>query len=104
MNIPPADSGASDRPKRRTPGFPIKIAEWRRNRQEVVRVSIDYYDGSIAIDARIWWRDFDGNFKPKQKGLRLPIAQLPKLANAVSAALKKAKSLYLIEEKRGKQA
>jgi hypothetical protein len=99
MNAPPASSAGSGRPKRRVTGFPIKVAEWRRNGKELVRIAIDHYDGIFTIDIRTWWRDLDGNFKPKKNGLTLPISQLPTLTIAVTAALRKAESLCLIEEK-----
>jgi hypothetical protein len=82
----------------RLSGFPIVIAEWPRNKREVIRLSLDEYQGCKTIDCRVWWHDGDGVLKPGKYGLTLAVKHLPALANAVAKALDAARALGLLSD------
>jgi Transcriptional Coactivator p15 (PC4) len=78
-------------------GFPIIIAEWPRNNRELVRISLDRFNGCFTIDVRFWWRDPNGVFKPGRDGLTLGVKHLPKLADGLCDARQRAEAIGLIE-------
>jgi Transcriptional Coactivator p15 (PC4) len=77
--------------------YPIIIAEWNRNDREVVRISLDQFNGRDTIDIRSWWRDSDGDLKPGRGGLTLAVKHLPALAEGLADALDRARALGLVE-------
>ena len=85
-------------PKPLPPRFPVIIAEWERNTRELLRVSLDRFNGRNMIDIRSWWRDDDDTWKPSRGGLTLAVRHLPLLAEGVSAAMQRACSLGLVKD------
>ena len=77
--------------------LPIIIAEWDRNSREVVRLSLDRYNGRDTVDIRSWWRDTDRTFKPSRGGLTLAVHHLPALAAGLADALRRAQALGLVQ-------
>ena len=75
--------------------FPVIIAEWERNKREVIRVALDQYNGRYTVNVRVWHRDGD-QLKPGRTGLTLALKHLPKLASGLASALSRAKVLGLI--------
>lgn len=80
--------------------FPVIIAEWPRNKREVIRVSLDEYQGRKTIDCRCWWHDDHGELKPGRSGLTLALKHLPKLAQSLANALAQANALGFDEVNR----
>lgn len=77
--------------------YPIVVAEWARNNRELIRVALDKYQGRDVLDARVWWRDEQGKWRPSRSGLTLSVKHLPSLAGGLQAALLRARALGLIE-------
>lgn len=74
--------------------LPQTVAEWDRNGTDVVRVSLEEFGGTPVINLRLWWRD-GAELRPGKKGLTLGLGHLPRLAEAIAAALKRARELGL---------
>ena len=70
---------------------PILIAELPKNRRETLRISLDEYQGHQLLSLRIWYRDDAGELRPGNKGLAVRVDQAPALADAMLAAVEKAK-------------
>jgi hypothetical protein len=79
--VPEALQAASGRP---ASAFPITIAEWPRNGDELVRVRINRFNNSFTVDIRCWVHEGDGIFKPRRHGLTLGIKHLTKLDSALA--------------------
>jgi Transcriptional Coactivator p15 (PC4) len=79
------------------PVYPIIVAEWQRNSREIIRVALDQYQGREIVDARAWWRDDEGSWRPGRSGLTLSLKHLPALADGLVDALQRARALGLVE-------
>jgi Transcriptional Coactivator p15 (PC4) len=79
------------------PVYPIIVAEWQRNSREIIRVALDQYQGREIIDARVWWWDDEGNWRPGRSGLTLSLKHLPALADGLVDALQRARALGLVD-------
>jgi len=77
--------------------YPIVIAEWQRNSREIIRIALDQYKGRDIVDARAWWRNEDGNWRPGRNGLTLSLKHLPSLAEGLGDAARRARQLGIIE-------
>lgn len=77
------------------PAFPIIIAEWDRNKREVIRVALDQYNGQCTVNVRVWYRDA---LKPSRTGITLSVKHLAPLATALSLALDAAQNAGLIDD------
>jgi hypothetical protein len=78
------------------PKLPITIAEWPRNEREVLRVSLDRFNGRGMVDVRAWWHDDDGSWKPGRGGLTLPTKHLRMLADGLARAVVEAEEIGLV--------
>jgi hypothetical protein len=87
---PRFQSGNSPKPN---DPLPETVSEWERSGTEVVRVSLEIYGGTPVVNLRLWWRD--GVELRPGKGLTLGIRHLPRLAEAITAALNRARELNL---------
>jgi hypothetical protein len=74
---------------------PLIIAQWDRNRREVIRVELGRSNGHDVFSVRTWFRD-DGLLKPRS-GITLSLRHLPAAAEAVGKALDEARRLGLVE-------
>jgi hypothetical protein len=81
---PEHQSVSTHAPKQVKLQFPITILEWPRNEREVVRVSLETFNGRNMIDVRTWWPDSEGSWKPARGGLTLSIKHLRPLAHGLS--------------------
>jgi Transcriptional Coactivator p15 (PC4) len=81
----------------RAPDYPIKIAEWRRNNHQTVRITLDRFNNRETIDIRTWWPDDLGNWRPGRGGLTLAVKHLPALVQGLADALQCARALGLVE-------
>jgi hypothetical protein len=78
---------------------PITIAEWWRDRGgRSVRVRLTSFEGHNLIDIRTWHTD-DGRLVPG-KGFACGIRHLPRLIDALTTALEKARELNLFRGER----
>jgi len=80
--------------------FPIVIAEWQRNKREVIRVSLEEYQGRTIIDLRCWWYDDQRELNPGRSGLTLALKHLPTLASGLADASARAEALGLQQVQR----
>jgi hypothetical protein len=84
-------------PKPSQPSFPIIVSEWDRNSREIIRITLDLYNGRYTINARVWYRDGEG-VKPSKSGLTLAVKHLPALADALSQTLDAARESGLLSD------
>ena len=59
------------------------IADIEKNSREIIRVEVSDFKGKELINLRIWFQDFDGVYKPTQKGITLDISQYSNLQDAI---------------------
>jgi hypothetical protein len=91
---------ANARPDSKPPPakLPVIVNQFFCNRRgEIVRVTIDQFEGVTVLDLRKHYTGSDGISRPTRKGLTVTIKRLPDLAKAVNEAVAKARELGLIE-------
>lgn len=67
---------------------PILIAEWEKSTQEVIRVSLDDFNGLKLLNLRIWFRvSASGKLCPTKAGITIAAHHCVKLSEAVGRAL-----------------
>ncbi len=66
---------------------PVIVAEWSRNANEIVRISLGRYKNNDTIDVRLWYRLEFGVWQPTRRGLTLSARHLPALAKGFADAL-----------------
>ena len=66
--------------------IPFTAGEWAKGR-DTVQIAITEYKGKPLLDLRCWYEAPDGLLKPSPKGLTLQLDALPKLTQAVQAAM-----------------
>ena len=76
---------------------PAIVAEWPIKRGEVVRGSIEKYNGVWLINLRKWYEAEDGELRPGKHGIALAVKHLPRLSEAFNEALHTAQHRGLIE-------
>jgi Transcriptional Coactivator p15 (PC4) len=69
-----------------TDEFPVIIAEWPRNAREVLRVTLDRFNGRHVVSLRVWYIAPDGSIRPWRDGLTLGVAHLRNLSDALAKA------------------
>ena len=77
--------------------YPVVVAEWARNSRESIRIALDQYQGCEIVDARAWWRDDEGLWRPGRSGLTLSVKRLPALTEGLINALRRARALGIVE-------
>jgi hypothetical protein len=50
------------------------IAQFEKNATEVIRLSLTAYHGRQLIDARVYYSDDEGQYRPTRKGLSLAVS------------------------------
>lgn len=78
--------------------LPVIVAEWPRNKREVVRVTLDHYGGQPTLDCRCWYSDPESGFLPGRSGITLAIRHLPVLHEALGKAASEARRLGLLAD------
>lgn len=71
----------------KTSNKPKVVAQWNKNKRDVVRVMLDEYGGHDLISIRVWYRN-DGELRPSPKGISMEVVHLPKLVKAIKKANK----------------
>ena len=80
-----------------TDALPILVAEFRKNRREVVRIVLDEYGGRPTLNLRVWFTEEGGEVKPGRPGITIAVTHLPAIASGLNQALERAISLGLID-------
>lgn len=62
------------------------IAEVRKNSRDVIRVTLQEYQGRPICSIRVWYEADDGSMRPGRDGINFKTELLPELAEAVLAA------------------
>jgi hypothetical protein len=76
----------------------VEIAEWPRNsRGQTIRVSLRSYGGHPLLDVRTSWTGTTGRCT-RAKVFSCRLKDLPRLAQAVTEALKRARMLGLVAD------
>ena len=81
--------------------LPFTAGEWAKGR-DTVRIAITEYNGRCCLDCRVWFTNDAGEIKASPKGLTVQLDALPKLAQAVQAAMAFANRNDLLLEGGGK--
>lgn len=76
---------------------PVMVAEWWKNRGgESVRVQLSTFKEHNLVDIRTWFTADDGVMRPG-KGFACGVRHLPRLIDALTAALDKARVLGVLD-------
>ena len=59
----------------------------RKNKTEVIRISLKEYQGHKLIDLRVWYEDENGEYKPTKKGISFNRNFAVNVANAITEVL-----------------
>ena len=73
------------------------IAEWPKNRDELVRIRLGRFEKCFTVEIRVWSRSTNGSFVPTRNGVTLIVSHLPRLVAHLSSALKRAELFDLVE-------
>lgn len=61
------------------------VAQFEKNATEVLRISLTEFRGHQLIDARIYYSDDEGQYRPTKKGVSLAVGLYPELKKAILA-------------------
>jgi hypothetical protein len=78
--------------------LPVIIAEWHKSAGHVNRVSLDEFKGQTYVNARVWYTDANGEFRPSKNGVGLAVRHLPDLIRALQDAAGRADALGHLDE------
>jgi hypothetical protein len=87
--------GSSDTAVSPAAQLPLTIGEWAKGR-DTIRVRLDRFNGRDILDVRLWWTDEAGDLRPGRSGITVAVAHLPRLADALVAAVDEARALGLL--------
>ena len=79
--------------------LPLSIAEFSKNKQELIRGEFCVYNGKLLFQLRTWYRTKDGEIRPTRDGIAIQIHCVDDLFNMVSQAWSKAKSRGWLDKK-----
>src|ERR1051325_2425645 len=65
------------------PRLPVVVGEWLRNRPDLLRVSLDRFNGREIVDIRTWFPDGEGGWRPSRSGITLSVMPFPILARTL---------------------
>jgi hypothetical protein len=77
--------------------FPIVLAEWPRNGDEVVMLQLVEFRGQKRLDLRVWRRDESGDPRASRKGVPIPLERLSLIRNGLRKAEKIGAKLGIID-------
>lgn len=77
----------------------MKIGEVEKNSQEVIRVTIQDYQGTELIDLRTYWQNKEGSYIPTKKGISLTYYVIEDVIKLLQKAFKKMQIQSQMEEK-----
>jgi hypothetical protein len=64
-------------------GMDEVIAQFEKNATEVIRISLTEYRGRKLIDARVYYSDDEGQFRPTKKGISLAVERYTDFKRAI---------------------
>jgi Transcriptional Coactivator p15 (PC4) len=64
-------------------GMDEVIGQFEKNATEVLRISLTEYRGHKLIDARVYYSDDEGQYRPTRKGISLTVGLYPELKKAL---------------------
>lgn len=64
----------------------ILIGECQKNQRELLRVTLENFNGHDLINLRVWFQAADGDRKPGTKGLSLNVRMIPELLRLLQRA------------------
>lgn len=59
------------------------IAQFEKNATEVLRISLTEYRGRQLLDARVYYSDDEGQYRPTKKGVSLAVSLYPEFKQAM---------------------
>jgi hypothetical protein len=69
-----------------------------KNSMEQLRVSLTTYKGHHLLDARTYFEDDRGEWRPTKKGLTVKVEMLSDILKALGKAMKEARAAKLLKE------
>ena len=63
------------------------MKEIRKNKTEVIRISLKEYQGHKLIDLRVWYEDENGEYKPTKKGITFNRNYALNVSNAITEVM-----------------
>lgn len=73
------------------------VCELEKNMREKIRVSLEYYRGTIFVDLRVYWQDEQGEWRPSKKGIALSGACIGQVVEALGKASAKLEEVEINE-------
>ncbi len=71
-----------------TASTPFALGTIRKNATEEIRFTAETFKGHEIINARVWYRDADGNLRPGKQGLAFRLELLGEVLNVLGRAQK----------------
>ncbi|TGK03173.1 transcriptional regulator [Leptospira langatensis] len=62
------------------------IRDIDKGKGEIIRVEISEFKGNKYLNLRIWYTDSEGEYKPTQKGIAIPVGLYAEVKDAILAA------------------
>lgn len=62
------------------------IRDIDKGKGEIIRVEISEFKGNKYLNLRVWYTDSEGEYKPTQKGIAIPVGLYSEVKDAVLAA------------------
>jgi hypothetical protein len=75
--------------------LPIVVAEWPRNGNEVLRLTLEHYRGRYRADLRIWFRADDGELRRTRRGVPIALEDVDSVMRGLRKAEETAVELGL---------
>ena len=75
------------------------IKTFDKNKSQQVHINLQEYKGHDLVDARIYYKDKEGDYQRTGKGLAMNVGKLPELIEALQLAELEAKAAGLIGDK-----
>lgn len=74
----------------------VDIAEIRKSKREVIRVTLESRDGRDILNVREWFESGDGVLRPGKRGLCCRASLLPDIARAIAQVEAEARAKGLL--------
>ncbi|TGK09185.1 transcriptional regulator [Leptospira selangorensis] len=62
------------------------IRDIDKGKGEIIRVEISEFKGNKYLNLRVWYTDSEGEYKPTQKGIAIPVGLYSEVKDAILAA------------------
>lgn len=71
------------------------VSSIRKNATEEIRVALTEYNGYQLVNIRVFFDAGEGEMRPGKAGIAFRVEKLPEFADAISAALERARTRRL---------